>query len=186
MKRLQIVIILVVFAWGGWEVYGLTSGRKPSVLSATITALPTKSLEQRVGALESRVAALEKNAGTSATGTTKSTETYVALTGGTISDTNWTKIAGSDFTLDTALYGKTVTVTWQGVIDGGAGSVRLYDVTNHRAVDYSDFTTTVGQNTSFYSKTVSIWRGQNQYYIEAKSAAGSITVSSPSLKIVAK
>lgn len=145
----------------------------------------TKTLEERVKSLENRVYVLEKNAGLVTTTSKKTTETYVSLVGGEISSFDWSKVSGTDFSLDTSLYGKTVEVSWQGWFDG-AGSVRLYDSTNHRAVDFSEYSSSTNGKKSFYTKTMSIWRGQNQYYIEGKVAGGTITLSAPRLKIVTK
>lgn len=182
-NRLKVGILLVVFSLAGWQVWSLASGRRPEVLSVATT----KTLEERVASLESRVYTLEKNAGlTATTATKKSTESFVTLSGGEISSFDWEKITGSDFSLDTSLYGKNVEVTWQGWVAGGAGTVRLFDSTNHRAVDFSDFYTSTDSKKSFYTKAMSIWRGQNQYYIEGKTTGGTITLSSPRLRIVVK
>lgn len=182
INRLGVGVLLIVFSLAGWQVWNLASGKNPKVLSTTTT----KTLEERVASLESRVYTLEKNAGLVATSTKKTTESFVSLSGGVISSFDWEKITGSDFSLDTSLYGKSVEVSWQGWMEGGAGSVRLYDSTNHRAVDYSEFVSTSGNKVSFYSRVMSIWRGQNQYYIEGKTTGGTITLSTPRLKIVAK
>jgi len=181
INRLGVGILLVVFSLAGWQVWNLASGRRPEVLSTSTT----KTLEERVASLESRVYTLEKNSGLATTASKKTTESFVSLSGGDISSFEWSKISGTDFTLDASLYGKTVEVSWQGWLSG-AGSIRLYDSTNHRAVDYSEFASTSGNKVSFYSKALSIWRGQNQYYIEGKTTGGTVTLSSPRLKIVAK
>jgi len=173
---------MVVFSLAGWQVWNLASGRRPEVLSTSTT----KTLEERVASLESRVYTLEKNAGLITSASKKATETYVSLSGGDISSFEWSKISGTDFTLDTSLYGKTVEVSWQGWLEGGRGSVRLYDSTNHRAVDFSEITSTSDVKGSFYSKAMSIWRGQNQYYIEGKITGGTISLSTPRLRIVVK
>lgn len=182
VNRLKMGILLVVFSLAGWQVWNLASGGKPEVLSA----VTTKTLEERVASLESRVYTLEKNAGLiTSSASTKPKESFVSLSGGDISSFEWSKISGTDFTLDASLYGKTVEVSWQGWLSG-ASSVRLYDSTNHRAVDNSEFASTSGNKVSFYSKAMSIWRGQNQYYVEGKTAGGTITLSTPRLRIVAK
>ncbi|HCX25256.1 TPA: hypothetical protein DHT69_00210, partial [Candidatus Collierbacteria bacterium] len=99
---------------------------------------------------------------------------------------DWTKISGTDFSFDAALYGGSVEVSWQGWIENGKGSVRLYDSTNHRAVDSSELSVDSGVRSSFYSKPISIWRGQNQYYLEGKNPWGEMTVSGPRLRIVTR
>jgi len=100
-------------------------------------------------------------------------------------------VSGTEFWLETTLYGSNVTVTWQGnlaIKDGnGIGYVRLYDLTNHRAVDGSQVSVSGTDTISFYSSSLSIWRGQNQYRIEAKSTTGyEVTVSTPRLKLVSQ
>jgi hypothetical protein len=186
IKRVGVVLLLAVFSFAGWQVWNLASVRRPTVLAETTTS-KTKTLEERVKSLENRVYVLEKNAGLVVTASTvKVKESFVSLLGGDISGTDWTKISGTDFTLDASLYGKNIEVSWQGWLEGGSGSVRLYDSTNHRAVDYSQFSSTGDTKTSFYSKAMSIWRGQNQYYIEGKTNSGTVTLSSPRLRILVK
>jgi hypothetical protein len=182
-KGSSIAIILVVFCLAGWQVWSLSSTKEPSVLAETTT----KTLEERVKSLENRVYVLEKNAGLVGTKTTaKTKETFVSLAGGEISSLDWAKISGSDFTLDTSLYGKTVEVSWQGWLEGSAGAIRLYDSTNHRVVDFSEYASNGDGKRSFYTKAVSIWRGQNQYYIEGKVVGGTMTLSAPRLKVIVK
>lgn len=182
VNKLGMGILVGVFVLAGWQTYNLVSRGKEAVLAATTT----KTLEERVASLESRVYSLEKNAGlVGTTASKKTTESFVSLSGGDVSGYEWSKISGTDFTLDTSLYGKTVEVSWQGWLSG-AGSVRVYDSTNHRAVDYSEFASTSSSKVSFYSKVMSIWRGQNQYYIEGKTTGGTTTLSTPRLKIVVK
>ena len=183
------MLIVGVLTLSGWEVYRLVnrggSGLEedPEVLAATTT----KTVEERVAALESRVYTLERNTGlVKPKSTGKLKEQFATLSGGSVNSAEWTKVAGSDFTLDTSLYGSSVEVSWQGWIDTGNGSVRLYDSTNHRAVDFSELSVDSGVKSSFYSKPMSIWRGQNQYYIEGKNPLGQLTISSPRLKIVTR
>jgi hypothetical protein len=181
IKGAGVGIILVVLTVAGWQVWNLASGRRPEVLAETTT----KTLEERVKSLENRVYVLEKNAGLIGTTAKKATESYVSIPGGNISSFDWSKIDGTDFSLDAALYGKTVEISWQGWLDG-AGAVRLYDSTNHRAVDFSEFASSNSGKKSFYTKVMSIWRGQNQYYVEGKTINGVVTLSAPRLKIVVK
>lgn len=115
------------------------------------------------------------------------TET-VDLSGGSASGGDWVRIGNSEKWLDTSLYGELVEVTWQGwlkVKDGnGIAYARLYDATNNRAVDGSQVSNSSGEKASFYSGSLSIWRGQNQYYIEVKSSTGyEVTVEGPKLKL---
>lgn len=180
-KWIGSLIIVLVLGFSFWQVSRIGKVGSPAVLSST----STKTVEERLASLESRVYTLEKNAGLVASTSIKASESFVALTGGSISSFEWTKISGTDFTFDASLYGKTVEVSWQGWISGAA-SVRLYDSTNHRAVDFSEFTSATDGSKSFYTKTMAIWRGQNQYYIEGKISGGMVTLSSPRLKVLAK
>lgn len=147
----------------------------------------TGTVESRIASLERRVYTLEKTTGLIKTkgvaGVAK--ESSVALNGGSAESYDWMKLPGTDFTFDVSLYGN-ATVTWEGWMDNGLGSVRLYDDTNHRAVDGSEVMVLSGVKSSFYSKPLSIWRGQNQYHLEIKSLSGQVAVSTPRLKIVVK
>lgn len=179
-------LILMVLSLAGWQVYGLfarPASEDPEVLAASTTM----TIEERVTALENRVWTLERNTGLvkpKATGKLK--EQFMVLSGGTVNASEWTKMSGTDFALDASLYGSSVEISWQGWIENGYGSVRLYDDTNHRAVDNSEISVDSGVRSSFYSKPVSIWRGQNSYYIQGKNPWGEMTLSQPRLKIVTR
>jgi len=183
------VLLVSVLMLSGWEVYRLVerggSGLEedPEVLAATTT----RTLEERVASLESRVLVLERNVGLvkPKTAATKK-EQYVQLSGGSVTASEWAKIDGTEFSFDALLYGGSVEVSWQGWVDNGYGSVRIYDDTNHRAVDGSEISVNSGVKSSFYSKSMSIWRGQNQYFIQGKNPLGVITVSQPRLRIVTR
>lgn len=181
------VVIVTVLAWSGWQVYSLIVRRPSLEDSSVLAATTTRTLEERVASLESRVLTLERNTGLIKPKTTgKMKEQFVTLSGGTLTASDWTKISGTDFNFDSSLYGGSVEVSWQGWIENGKGSVRLYDSTNHRAVDNSEIAVDSGVRSSFYSKPISIWRGQNQYYMEGKNPWGEMTVSEPRLKIVTR
>jgi hypothetical protein len=183
-KRLVPYLILVVIViLMSYEALTLSLHSQTEVLSATTTL----TTEGRVSALERRVANLEKYTGmvkTSSSAMAK--ENFVSLSGGSIFANDWTKVPGTDFTFDQSLYGNVTEVSWQGWIDSGNGSLRLYDNTNHRAVDGSEVTVSSGGKASFYSKPLSIWRGQNQYWIEAKSIGAEVILSLPRLKVVTR
>ena len=186
-KWVPSVLILTVLSLAGWQVYGLMV-RKPSLDDPEVLAASTtRTLEERVASLESRVLVLERNTGLIKPKTTgKLKEQFVTLSGGSVNASDWTKISGTDFAFDAVLYGSSVEVSWQGWIENGKGSVRLYDSTNHRAVDSSELSVDSGVRSSFYSKPISIWRGQNQYYLEGKNPWGEMTVSGPRLRIVTR
>lgn len=149
-------------------------------------------LSAKVTALTRRVVALERLSGVggtkSLTGTKSATkESYKQIPGGNATGFDWTKLEGSDFTFDQSLYGNVSAVTWQGWIEGGRGSVRLFDSTNGRGVDGSEKTVSSSGRASFYSGNMAIWRGQNQYYIQVKNNTGEgVTVSGARLVIVVK
>lgn len=148
-------------------------------------------LSKKIDALNKRVTALELSvirptAKATPTKAAVPRETYVAISGGSVTAGDWEKLTGSEFWLDLSLYGNVAEITWQGWIENGAGLARLYDATNSRAVDGSEISV-VSSSTraSFYSKPLSIWRGQNQYYIQLKSLTSQkVTISTPRLKIV--
>ncbi len=146
------------------------------------------TVEERVTALEKRVTALEKKGATTVSKTSAKKESYLTLVSGTATGGNWVTVTGSEFWLDQSLYGNVVQVTWEGwlkVQDGnGVGMARLYDVTNNRAVDFSEVSVSGRERASFYSKALAIWRGQNQYRVELKSStAYPVTISDARLRI---
>jgi len=147
----------------------------------------SSSLESRVLSLEKRVYQLEKTTGLIKTKASSTPKEYsVSLVGGGVEGYDWTKISGTDFTFDLNLYGSSAVVTLEGWMDNGMGIVRLYDETNHRAVDGSEVMVISGVKSSFYSKPLSIWRGQNQYYLEIKSLSGAVTISQPRLRVLVR
>jgi hypothetical protein len=179
VNGITIGLILLLILWGGLT---LNKGRSPDVLSVNTDV--TDSVNGRLTSLENRVAALERNAGlTKNKAAAKSQDYYVSLTGGTAGAPDWTKIPQSEFQLDTSLYGQNVEVSWQGWMDNGLGSARIYDKTNSRAVDNSEITVNSGERSSFFSKPLSIWRGVNEYYLQVKSVSGNVTISTPRLKV---
>ncbi len=114
---------------------------------------------------------------------------FIPVAGGTAAGTDWTSLSGTEFWLDASLYGDEVIATWEGnlrIQDGnGLGYARLYDATNHRAVDGSEVQVSGTQTISFYSGNLAIWRGQNQYRVEVRSSTGyPVTVSSARIKLV--
>lgn len=174
---LLLALVSVSFVKGGLMTV------KPQVLSAK-TSL---TLEERVARLESKMAVLE--ASKNSVAYKKQEEFLKNINGGSFASLSWGKIAGSDFVLDSSLYGNITEVTWQGwleVRDGnGIGYARIYDSTNKRGVDGSEIRIMSGIKSSFYSKPLSIWRGVNNYYVEVKSNTGyEVSISDPTIKIV--
>ena len=160
----------------------------PQVLSSETEI----SLENRVSLLEKRISTLEKRQLNSNRPSTIPKESYLLLAQGTTNSTDWTPVANTEFWLDANLYGNNSTVTWQGNIEAVSsdsihGLARLYDLTNHRVVDYSEIPFRGNRSLSFYSQSLSIWRGQNQYRIEMKSLNGNeLKITGSKLKISVK
>ncbi len=147
--------------------------KKIDALNKRVTALELSLIKPTVKVTPTKAAALR--------------ETYVAISGGSVQAGDWEKLAGSEFWLDLSLYGNVTEVTWQGWIENGTGLARLYDATNNRAVDGSEISVASNNRASFYTKPLSIWRGQNQYYIQLKSLTSQkVTISTPRLKITTK
>jgi hypothetical protein len=158
-----------------------------------LSAQTELTIEERVASLEKRVASLEKKTAVSATkANSVAKESFVQLTGGSGTGVDWVAVPASEFWLDTSLYGGSVEVSWQGKVEGEGGGavdgwVRIYDITNSRGVDYSQVEVAGSGGSSFYSKNMAIWRGQNQYRVEVKSRTGVlVTVVSPRLRVLVK
>lgn len=146
-------------------------------------------LNDKITALTKRVVALEKKTGvTKKTGAYK--ENFVSVSAGSVTGAwDWKKVEGTDFWLDLSLYGEVSEVILQGWIDGGSGLVRLYDSTNNRVVDYSEVNVknSSGEASSFYTKPLAIWRGQNLYYLQTRgNASDRVSLSGVKLKILSR
>lgn len=179
---LLIMLGLVLLIGGSLK----TEGR---VLSETDS---DPSLDERVGALEKRVGNLErKSAKTTTSSTGIKSVSYLRLLDGAAAGSEWSVISGSEFWLDLTLYGTSVTVTWEGWLrvqdSNGVAYARLYDTTNNRAVDFSEVNIDSREKASFFSKNLTIWRGQNQYRVEVKSSTGyTVNISEARLKITSR
>lgn len=116
---------------------------------------------------------------------------YVSLPdGSSLVSSDWTSMTTSKW-IDTSLYGTLVSASWEGWLEmpGGSGTayVRLFDATNGRAVDGSEVSMTNTVRSSFYSGNISLWRGQNQYYIQVKSTGGgTVEVDGARIKMVVR
>ena len=119
-------------------------------------------------------------------------EKFVRLSGGAGQGSDWIRLGESVFWLDSSLYGELVEASWQGWVESSGGGldgwVRLYDASNGRVVDGSETRITGLSKTSFYSKNIAIWRGQNQYYIEIKDVGGGdrLSVTEPRLRLMVR
>lgn len=108
---------------------------------------------------------------------------------GSTANTSWADIPGTDFYFDLSDYPGVKSVRWEASLQSYLSSdpvyVRLYDVTNNRAVDGSDLTTTFSTYQYIRSSDLTIWRGNNLYRIQARGSSGNtVNLSSPRLKII--
>lgn len=103
-------------------------------------------------------------------------ESSKSISGGGVASTQWQAVSTETFGFDTGLYPVDSTVTFEGWVTlssgAGRGFVRLYDLTNNRMVDGSEVVVEARDRASFYSPNLSIWRGFNQYRLEARSDTG--------------
>jgi hypothetical protein len=119
-------------------------------------------------------------------------EKFVRISGGSDQGSGWLRLGGTVFWLNTDLHGELVSSSWQGWLESSGGDldgwVRLYDASNGRVVDGSEVQVTGSGKTSFYSSDISLWRGQNQYYIEVKDSGGGdmLTISEPRLRLIVR
>ncbi|MBI3954736.1 hypothetical protein HY333_01695 [Candidatus Collierbacteria bacterium] len=153
------------------------------------TACDVDCLSAKIEALTKRVSVLEKQVNAKKTILTnaKQKEYFVSLSGGESNSGDWTSLSSSEFWFDLNLYAGVTQVTWEGWMENGYGLARLYDSTNFRAVDGSEVKLVSGVKTSFYSKPLSIWRGQNRYFIQVRSLNGTeVKISSARLKILSQ
>lgn len=103
----------------------------------------------------------------------------------------WTDVAGSDFIFDLADYGTETDVYWQGNLKIQHANSRCYaridDVTNKRAVDFSEQTWDQTAYETLTSPKLSIWRGKNNYRLQIKSLNGiNCSLESPRLIIISQ
>lgn len=111
--------------------------------------------------------------------------------GGSTASLGWVEIPGSRFVFDLSDYPGTATAVWEVNLRAEHAQsrcyARVYDVSNLRAVDFSEQTTDSTSSVNLISLPLSVWRGKNDYYLEAKSLNGvRCYLDSPRLKIVVK
>lgn len=102
---------------------------------------------------------------------------YIPLaTAATINSSDWTDIIPSDFYLDLADYSGVKSVRLEVYLksqyQSGKVYLRLYDVTNKRAVDYSDLSSSSETFELRRSSDLTIWRGNNLYRLQGKTSSG--------------
>lgn len=108
---------------------------------------------------------------------------------GSTTNTQWTDVAGSEFYLNISDFSgfkeAYLEVNMKLFNGNGAAYARLYDITNSRAVDGSEVTTTSQTSTAVTSGKISIWRGNNKYKLQVKSLTSDTTViESARMKII--
>lgn len=125
--------------------------------------------------------------------TTQTAKVLYLPLGGLSSETStaWTDIGGTDFYFDKLDYPNLSEVRWEASLRSFLGGnkvyVRLYDVTNKRAVDSSELSTDSAGWILTRSSSLSIWAGSNLYRIQGKSSTGTPAyIDSPRLKIILK
>ncbi len=115
---------------------------------------------------------------------------YITIGGSSSTNsTSWADISGTDFYFDLSDYPTTTGVRWEislrSFLGGNKVYARLYDVTNKRAVDFSELFTDSGTSELKRSQDLSIWRGSNLYRVQAKSSTGTPAyLDSPRLKVL--
>lgn len=94
----------------------------------------------------------------------------------TVNYSDWTDIIPSDFYFDLSDYpgakGVRFEVYLKSKHQAGTVFIRLYDVSNKRAVDYSDLSSDSETFELKRSSDMSIWQGNNLYRIQAKTLNG--------------
>lgn len=115
---------------------------------------------------------------------------YIPLvTEGTTVNTTWTDINPSEFYFDLADYPGAKEVRFICYLQALHGSAkvyaRLYDQTNKRGVDYSDLETQSDSYVRLESSGITIWRGNNKYTVQLRSANGTqVLLKEVKLKVI--
>lgn len=115
---------------------------------------------------------------------------YIPIPGsGNTLETSWTDIEGTDLYLSKADYPGFTEAYFEAnmkLLNGnGKGYLRVYDVTNGRAVDGSEIETSSQTSVFVSSGKISLWEGYNHYVVQAKSLTADTTYfESGRLKII--
>jgi len=102
---------------------------------------------------------------------------YIPITSsGSTSAPDWTAIVPSEFYLDLTNYAGAKEIRLEAYLLAYQGaaqvSARLYDLSNNRAVDFSEVQTQNSIFTRVESSGMKIWRGNNRYVLQLKSGTG--------------
>lgn len=144
-------------------------------INEAISSLPTPASQKTVVPAQS---------------TPSSKVAYITIGGSSsTSSTSWVDIPGTDFYFDLSDYPTATGVRWEislrAFLAGNKVYARLYDVTNKRAVDYSELFTDSGTSELQRSVDLAIWRGNNLYRVQGKSSTGTPAyLDSPRLRVI--
>jgi hypothetical protein len=122
--------------------------------------------------------------------TPSSKVSYITIGGSSSTNsTSWQDIPGTDFYFDLSDYPTATGVRWEislrSFLAGNLVYARLYDVTNSRAVDFSELSSDSGISELKRSVEIAIWRGNNLYRVQGKSSTGTPAyLDSPRLRII--
>jgi len=105
---------------------------------------------------------------------------YIPIPGsGNTSNTVWTDLAGTEISFSVGDYvgfkEAYFEVNMKLFNGNGVGYLRLYDITNSRAVDGSEISTSSQTSTAVSSGKISLWQGNNKYRVQAKSLTADTT-----------
>lgn len=119
----------------------------------------------------------------------KPKEVYIPLTtGGSTTAVTWEDILPSEFYFDLNNYQGYREIRFEVYLlslNNDPGKVRIYDFTNKRAVDYSELQTTSSSFSRIESGAITIWRGNNKYTVQLRSANGTeVKLKDARLKII--
>lgn len=115
---------------------------------------------------------------------------YIPLvTEGNSVSTEWVDIMPSEFYFDLTNYPSAKEVRFETYLLALYGSAkvyaRIYDATNFRGVDNSELSTQNNSFTRMESSAISIWRGNNKYTVQLRSANGTeVRLREAKLKIL--
>ena len=160
----------------------------PEECSETCQSFIDQKINQAIGGLPTPAAAKETIV--QAKPTPGSKVAYLTLGGSSsTSNTSWEDISGTDFYFDLSDYPTATGVRWEislrAFLAGNKVYARLYDVTNKRAVDYSELFTDSGTSALQRSVDLAIWRGNNLYRVQGKSSTGTPAyLDSPRLRVL--
>jgi len=114
---------------------------------------------------------------------------YIPLTNeGSVVSNSWTDVLPSEFYFNLADYSGAKEVRFLAYLSSSnndPGFARIYDTTNKRGVDFSDLLFFKSDYSLVESSPLVIWRGNNQYTVQLRSANGTkVSIKDAKLKII--